>query len=276
MQRRIKSINLWGEVTAATTGWICGNGVTVLDTITSTISIALLVPYLGWGIYTLRRRFRFHDEFNVVTEVVTLIAVGLWFASEIALMRQYMREQPALFIFAVLGLFVSGTALYGPMLTSLISHMIVDVIMPVDKSDPNQPRYGPGEALERQGDYEGAIGEYMVIARMFPKDPTAAVRIADNFTKIGQFINAAPWFERSLELLDSPEKSLPVINRLADICIQRLNQPERAAAAFEMFLSRYPDAEYASSVQQRLARLEEGEHPAVPNISKPHISLDSP
>jgi tetratricopeptide (TPR) repeat protein len=223
----------------------------------SLLSVILLIPYFGWGLYVLRQRFRHDLELNHALEVATLAGLAVFYAIEIALLRSAMQGLPVLFFFALLGLVVSSAALYGPMLVSLISFVIVEAVMPIEHSPVNEPRYGPAEALERQGDYEGAIKEYMVIARVFPKDPTAALRVADNYMKLGQPEEAAPWFERALVRLDSPQKSLLVANRLSDVYTRHLDRPADGLRVLEEFVGRYPSAEQAEHVRQRIKGLQE-------------------
>lgn len=229
-----------------------------MGTVWSILSGLLLIPYFGVGIYTLRQRFRYHEEPGPYAEGTILLALAVWFYFEISLMRTSMRETPVSFIFAVLGLFVSATALYGPMAVSFASHLFVELISPEDKTNPYEPRYGPAEALERRGDYEGAIGEYMVIARLFPKDPKAPIRIADNYMKLNRPKQAAPWLEHGFKRLDSPDASLRVANRLCDIYDRLLGQQDKAAAVLEIYLQRFPDAEYVESVRNRLKRIAGG------------------
>ncbi|MBI5091992.1 MAG: hypothetical protein HZB26_06050 [Candidatus Hydrogenedentes bacterium] len=228
-----------------------------LQILATIVSLVLLVPYFGWGIFTLRFRYRFHEELNPSIEAVTLLTVCVFYAFEWWLLRAWMASFPIYLIFAALGLLVSGAALYGPMFISLLSHILVDLVMPVGESDSLEPKYGPAESLERQGDYEGAIQEYYIIARIFPKDPTTPIRIADNFMKLGRTPEAAPWFERGLNLLSSPEKSLPITNRLCEIYLKHLDKPQEVPRLLSAYLDRYPNAEYADSVRERLKRLTE-------------------
>ena len=228
-----------------------------MDIIVIALTAVLLVAYVAWGIVTLRLRYRYHEDLPVVVEEITLICVILFCVFEAALIKRWIDPDEIGFFFAVLGLIVSAAALYGHMVVSLASQLIVDMVMPGDRSAPSEPQYGPAEALERQGDFEGAIREYMVIARIFPKAPTAAIRVGDNLVKLGRAKEAAPWFERGLAHLDSGDTSLKVTNRLFEIYVRDLERPQQARKVLEDYLERFPDAEYADSVRQRLEQLDE-------------------
>ncbi|MDX9972467.1 MAG: tetratricopeptide repeat protein [FCB group bacterium] len=218
----------------------------------SFLSVALLLPYFGWGIYVLRQRLRNDAELNHLLELATLGGLAVFYILEVSLLAEVMAESKILFFFSMLGLVVSSAALYGPMLITLLSDVIVESVMPAGLTPAHEPKYGGAEALERQGDYLGAVKEYMVIARVFPKDPTAAIRIADNLVKLGRLKEAAEWFERGLERIDTPQKSLMVTNRLYDLYQRHLGQPERARDLLEEYLDRYPNAEQAVYVRERL------------------------
>ena len=72
------------------------------------VSLALLVPYFGWGIYTLRHRYRYHEELKPSVEAATLLTLGVFYAFEWWLLQVWMSKSPVYLIFAALGLLASG------------------------------------------------------------------------------------------------------------------------------------------------------------------------
>ena len=218
-------------------------------------SAVALIPYFGWGIHTLRLRLRYHEDITPPIEAATLLGVALFYAFELFLLRASVGYNHAYFFFAVLGLLASGAALYGPMAASLLSQVMVDAMMPGERSPVREPRFEPAEALERQDDYEGALREYLVMARIFPREPAVLLRIADCYVKLSQPNDAVSWFERALPCLTSPEESLRVTNRLCEIYNRQLDRPHEVNRLLAAYLERYPDAEYAGSIRDRLARL---------------------
>jgi len=220
------------------------------------LSGAFVFPYMAWGVYTLRLRYRYHEELPALVEALTLILVVTFYVVEMFLLRRYLGHLPVHFMFAILGLVVSGAALYGPMLVSLLSRVVVDLMMPPDQSKTREPRYEPAEALERVGDFDGALGEYLVIARMFPKEPSVLLRIADLYARLDRPAEAVKWYERALTNLNAEDQCLGVTNRLAELYQRKLEQREDAVRVLNAYLSRFPDAEYADSVRSRLQRLQ--------------------
>ena len=218
---------------------------------------AVLVPYLAWGVYTLRVRYRYHEDLPAAAQAATLLALAVFYIVEFYLLGLAMRNMKVYYAFAVLGLAVSGAALYGPLLISMISRVLVDSIMPAERSSTREPHYAPAEALEREGDFEGALREYLVIARIFPKEAIVYLRIGDLYTKLDRPERAVTWFERGLALLDSADKGLRIVNRLCSIYTRQLERPEDAQRLLREYLDKYPAAEYADSVLKRLQRLEE-------------------
>lgn len=222
----------------------------------SIASVLMLIPYFGWGLYVLRERLRHDAELKHSLEIATLVGLAIFYLIEIELFHSAMAGAPVLYFFAILGLVVSSAALYGPMLVSLLSYLIVESVMPGGEKAVLEPRFGPAEALERRGDFEGAVKEYMVIARVFPKDPTAFVRIGDNLIKLDQSEEAAVWFERGLQRLASPQKSLMVSNRLFDLYYRHLDEPAKGLRVLQDYVTKFPDAEAAETVRERLSNLQ--------------------
>ena len=236
--------------------------------ITWFLSALLLIPYLLWGIYALRHTLLYKQEMRPRTEGITLVLLLLFFIFQHHLLKMWLYDSPLKYIAALMGLFASAVALYGPMAVSLSTHMLVDMMMPKGNYSVQVPQYSSGEAFERVGDYEGAVREYMTVARMFPKDPTAALRVGDNLAKAGDMDEAATWFERGLETLDSPEQSLSVTNRLFSMYSGQLAKPDKAREVLEKYLAKFPDAEYTESVRQRLNYLSEENPP--PPFGRPY------
>ena len=219
------------------------------------LTVALFIPFVGWGIYTLRLRYRNRVELPLALEAITIVGLVAFYAFELALLRATTPPTSVYFTLALLGLFMSGAALYGPMVISLASQALVDQVMPAERSKTSEPSYVAATARERVGDYEGAIHEYKVVAKMFPRDPVAMIRIADNLMKLAEPELAAPWFECGLRCLESPEKILSVTNRLVEVYVRDLGRPERAVRILEDYLACFPDTRYAMSVRQRLEKL---------------------
>jgi tetratricopeptide (TPR) repeat protein len=233
-----------------------------MATLSLALSLILLAIYLAWGVYTLRLRFVKHEELSFTTEAVTVALVLVFYVVELSLHRVYMQDSTLLYLGTGLALVVSGAALYGPMVVSLIARVFVDALHPVDAGEVQAPHYGPAEALERVGKYEGAVGEYRVIARIFPKDPEPLLRAAECWIELRELENATADFERAMRLLDDPERVQVVANRVADIYARDLDQPDRAEKVLTDFLTRFPDAEHRAGIERRLERLHRAPEPA--------------
>ena len=219
--------------------------------------VLFLIPYVGWGFYTLRLRYRYHEELPLRTEAITAGFILIFYLVELYLLKWSLASVPVFMIFAILGLFVSGAALYGPLGISLCSRLLVDLLMPAERSKTREPRYAPAEALERDGDYGGALNEYLVLARVFPREPTVLTRIGEIHMKLDHPQEAVRWFERALVCIESAEKSLLVTNRLCTIYSRQLGSPHETRRLLAEYIEKFPDTPYAVSVRERLARLTE-------------------
>lgn len=219
----------------------------------------LFIPYLVWGVYLLRQQLDDHIEIRPAVKVLTLVGVIFFFALQYMLLKVWLGPTPWKLILAVLGLLISAVALYGHLLISLGSYLLTDLILPSGGLDMREPRYGGAEARERVGDFEGALREYLTIARMFPKDPVSVLRAGDNLVKLDRPEEAVKCFERGLALLHSAEKSLPVVNRVVELYMRELHRPDKAIEVLDAFVEKYPDFERVESIRLRIAQIQKTE-----------------
>lgn len=227
-----------------------------MQTLSLILSVGLMIPFLAWGIYTLRVRFQYHEEFAPRVEAITLTFIVAFLIIEFALLRTWLVNSPILYLFSVMGLVVSSAALYGAMLVSLASHLLVDLVSQAVPGDSDTPHYGPAETLEHTGDHEGALQEYLVIARIYPKEASAILRVANSLVKLSRYSEATEYFEKALSLMSDEERALRISNRLSDIYHRQLNCSDDAVRVLENYLVSYPDSPRLEAVQKRLARIQ--------------------
>jgi tetratricopeptide (TPR) repeat protein len=212
-----------------------------------------LVPYLLWGVYCLDQQLRREEELDITAQALTLAALIPFYAFQYEMLKSSLVNSNLKFALAIIGLMMSGAALYGPLAASFVSHLVVESVMPSHRKYVHEPRFGPGEAMEEVGNYEAAAQEYMAVAKMFPKDPGAALRTADNLMKCGKLEEAAPWFEKTLDNMTSAKQSLAVTFRLFELYTRALNKPEAGLRILEKYVQRFPETEYVSAVRRRIA-----------------------
>lgn len=223
--------------------------------LTLTLSALLMVPFFAWGIYTLRERYVRHEEMPRHVEVATLCGVVLFCVAQILLTKQWMGGIEILYVFTVLSLVVASTALFGPMFVSVASQTVVDLLHPHNETQTHTPHFGPAEALEEAGDPEGALREYMVMARIFPKHAETALRTGDALAELGRYEEAVEALERGLSMLEEPERSLMITMRLSDIYLGQLKREEDARRVLTSYLRRFPKGNRVESVRRKLERI---------------------
>lgn len=216
----------------------------------------MLVPFVGGGVYALSRRFRHHDEWPLAAEAATLAAVAIFFAVEVALLRTALPQNPVFLMFSVLGLAAAGAALYGHVLVSLASRLVVGVVVHNEERNDDRPRFGPAESLERQGAFAEALQEYLVLARIYPREAEVHARIAEIYLRLAQPADAATWWRRALKYAGNAGDILAFTQRLCETHERHLKDSQGAQAVLEAFLTRYPDSPDAGLVRERLERLQ--------------------
>lgn len=217
------------------------------------LSLALMVPFFAWGVYTLRARYQYHEELHRVAEWLTVVGVLVFFAIEMSLLRTWMYDRPGMFVLTGLALTVSMVALYGPIMVSLASSVFVEAVMPNMDPSAQSPQFGPAEALERLQDYDAALQEYLVIARIFPKDSETYVRIGNSLVKLERYDEAVKAFGRGFKFATAEEDALSIANRMHVLYKDRLNEPREAKKILERFLERFPQSPRTDSVLRRLS-----------------------
>lgn len=216
-----------------------------------------MIPFFAWGVYTLRIRFQFHEDFAPKVEAITLGSLALFLTIQIILLDMRLADSPVLYLFSVIGLVASTAALYGPMFVSVVSHLLVNLVSHAQPGDMDTPHYTSAESFEEVGDHEGALREYLVIVRTYPKDASALLRVANSHTKLAQYNEAAEFFEKGLALLEDEERALRITNRLSEIYSRQLDRAEDAIRVLENYQVKYPDSARRDTIIRRLSRLQE-------------------
>lgn len=219
------------------------------------VGFALLVPFFGWAIYLLRRRFVYHEENSLLLEAGTAAGVLLFFWVETTVLKYALgQHQMLLFLFAVLGLVVAGFALYAHVIISLASRILVDMVVPGDSVAVNTPRFGPVESLERMEDFEGALQEYLVLARIFPRNFEVLKRTGRVNEILDRNEDAITWYMRARTRATGDQEALAAVNRICAIYDGVLEQPDEADAQLAWFIETYPDSPDRDIVRDRLER----------------------
>jgi tetratricopeptide (TPR) repeat protein len=238
-------------------------------------ALLLLIPFVALGVHALRRRFVSRDEWGLAKQAAVLIYVLLTAAFEIQAMSDELVETPVYLIFASLGMLVASMALYGHVAVSFLSRLLVDLFLPGGDKAASEPRFGAAEALERLGDYQGALNEYFVLARVFPGRPDVMARIGTALEALKSYQEAVQWFGRALEAQRRPREAAALLGRLADLLEHRQERPDLAAHACQGYLARFPDSPDSDAVKARWKRLSElgGPSPQA-GIERGHPALE--
>jgi hypothetical protein len=227
----------------------------MIFSIKAVLEFILLTVYFGWGVYSLRKRYGRHEEVSLTTECLTLLGLVFFLMFQLSLLRTLMPHYMVHCIFAMLGLTVSSAALYAPTAISLASRIVVDVMVHSEDSRVDEPRFGPALALERQGDYESALQEYLVLARIYPTNANVHTHIAEVQLALSRPEEAVVWYERALKHLDTPKQNSLIVNRLCELYEHTLGDIDLAQEVLRTFVKRFPDAANVSTMQRRLEHI---------------------
>ncbi len=131
----------------------------------------------------------------------------------------------------------------------------VDILIVMADAHPDNEfaddaRYLAAKSLgEGLGDYTAAITQYRQLVNRYPQSPKAGpayLEMADCYYILGSFYEASQIYEKALEYGGDVERK--AIYSLAH-CYSKMNQHERAAAQFALYVSRYPDTALSDDAQ---------------------------
>lgn len=114
-----------------------------------------------------------------------------------------------------------------------------------------------GLALFRKGDLDGAEAALRGCLQKHPANADAARGLAEIVLRRGDAQQYAQIVTQLLTRPDALERSERVVlcHRLADVCIEKLGDPERAAEALARIELDYPDTTDAQRARQRIERI---------------------
>jgi hypothetical protein len=228
----------------------------MFNVFTNAITILLLIPFVGWGIYILRIQLKYREDLRRNAQIATVIGVLIFLTIEISIMQVSLGARSGMYILSVLALLMSTAALYGHLFVSIASQLIVNVIYPNDEIVVERPDFAAAEALEEIGDHAGALNEYLVMGRLFPKDPETVIKIGEAHLELDHIDDAAMYFERAFTQVGDAESGIRITNRLVSIYKGIQEDPDHAKEVLHRYLEKYPESKFDDSVQRRLRQLE--------------------
>lgn len=212
----------------------------------------ILALFLGVGIWSLHVRFHLQQEWSVRRQLVVLGMVLLFFGYEIITVQQLIQDDIALFIFTLLGLLVAGMALYGHLVVSLLSRILVELILPDHPGISTAPQLEHAAQLEKQGDWEGALKEYFVLVHIYPGNPAVLSRITANLICQKRYTEASHWFDRLVTYAERPDEARALLEQMAAAFTDEKDLPLLRNGMF-CFLQRFPQQ---TEIKAQLAHLD--------------------
>jgi hypothetical protein len=207
--------------------------------------------FLFFGVWSLHQRFQQHQEWAIRTQAIVLLAVMVFYFVEVTTLRLLLVGETVYFIFSLLGLITTGLALYGHIVVSLFSRLLVELVVPDTPGASAVPRLGPAEMLEHEQDWEGALNEYYVLAHIYPGNALIYGRIATNLLQLERPEEAAQWFERSLKHTSQANDALVLLRRLWD-AYEAVGERNKAREAVHRFIERFPDHEASPLLMRQI------------------------
>lgn len=178
-------------------------------------SIDLLILF-GIGVYFLFKRFQRREEIAPLQEAAVLGLAMVLATLEIRFLREALERLPVYYVFSAIGVLISVSALYGHLVVSLLSRFLVEWVTTGTSDGLDRPLFGAAEACMRRGDYEGAVREYLVLARLHPRDPAVFMRLGEALSLTHDCRRAVPAFVRCAMLETNGDRAIHALRRALD------------------------------------------------------------
>ncbi|HOK89976.1 MAG TPA: hypothetical protein PK379_08110 [Candidatus Hydrogenedentes bacterium] len=240
-------------------------------------SIDLLILF-GVGVYFLLKRFHRREDIPPFQEVAILGLALVLVVLETRFLREALDRFPVYYVFSATGVLVTVSALYGHMVVSLLSRFLVEWVTSGTVDDLDRPLFGAAEACMRRGDYPGAVREYLVLARLHPRDPSVFMRLGEALSLVDDHRRAVTAFLRCAQMESNGDRALHALRRAMDHASRDLPEEQRQLrATLALARDRFGgDEQLARRVEEMFRQLEErspGDHVQAQAGSMPISSL---
>ncbi|HOQ90589.1 MAG TPA: hypothetical protein PLX03_10670, partial [Candidatus Hydrogenedentes bacterium] len=206
------------------------------------------------------RRFQRREEIPPMHEVAALGCALILGGLEMRFLREALERFPVYYVFSAIGVLITLSALYGHLVASLISRLLLEWITTGTESDIDRPLFGAGEACMRRGDYANAAREFTVLARLHPRDPAVFLRLGEALAHTGDHRRAVAAFLRCAQLESNSSRALHALRRATD-CLSPDNpeQKKQFRDASDKVLQQFPEDTHLASQVEAMDRQIEGE-----------------
>lgn len=145
----------------------------------------------------------------------------------------------------------------GPAITVLIQPLLNGFYPNEELEDA--PVYSSAIRLRNQGLFNQAIEAINKELQKFPEDPQGYILksqiFARNMREPEEAINQLEAFLTNEGHPPSPQAQIVILNQLAEVCLEYLNDRTRACGYFKVVVDQYPDSEAGQAAEQRIAQL---------------------
>jgi tetratricopeptide (TPR) repeat protein len=135
-------------------------------------------------------------------------------------------------------------------IAALKSEQAKPALVPTKLKDSAISHLNRGNNLFKEKRYQEALDEFLLAAKMDPKNAQAANNVGFMYSKLQRFDDSIWWTRKAIEI--DPNRSVAYQN-LGDLYYE-LSRPEEARPYYEKYLELASDKEYAATVRSRLGK----------------------
>jgi thioredoxin-like negative regulator of GroEL len=163
-----------------------------------------------------------------------------------------------LILFAVMSVFAAGYTIYR--ITHAVpegaARALLRFTFPSGNSTPYQPTYSHLQAFAARGDISSAHAGYQEAIRLNPTDPEPRFQLAELLMQDSKPAKAAWYLGQARRLsTNNPARELYATQRMIDLYLGPLDDPNRAMMELKRLIDRFPDSREAQSARAVLKEL---------------------
>jgi tetratricopeptide (TPR) repeat protein len=184
------------------------------------------------------------------------IVLGLLFG--VPLGYQLGARGTPLILFAIMSVFAAGYTIYR--ITYAVPESAAKALLgftfPSGNSTPYEPTYSHLQALAVRGDMSAAHAGYQEAIRLNPTDPEPRFQLAELLMQDAKPAKAAWYLGQARRLSsDNPSRELYATQRMIDLYLGPLEDPNRAIMELKRLIERFPVSREAQSARAVLEQL---------------------
>lgn len=155
-----------------------------------------------------------------------------------------------------------AVAVYGGIIVAMIlgwwysqrlSGGIAGMMLGVSNRGRAKETYDLAEKYETEQKFDDAVEVYREAIERDQKNPAPRIKLAGLYNRLGDYDNSIKYMKEALDMPKglSQDERVSLINRLADLYVQKKQDPASAIKVLKQIVKEFPNTQYALYARER-------------------------